>query len=264
MKKAFFFDIDGTILPNGYKTPLPSTIYAINELNRLGHTVFIATGKNLHDAKTIGAILGVDNYMSTNGQTIYFEGKFLDTQLLLREDLEYWKNLGEEYNCAIGLQSDYDRYVLESEKLVLINKFFDIVNLEYPTVESELRDEDNINQLFIAGNYEKIKFDENKYKIVQWTEIGADILPVNASKGRAISMFLDIYSDYSETFAFGDGHNDLEMFSAVKQAIAMGNSHEEVKAAANHITTNDTDDGIYKFLVDNNIIKEQYEKNSFL
>jgi Cof subfamily protein (haloacid dehalogenase superfamily) len=264
MKKVFFFDIDGTILPNGFKTPLASTIYAINELTRLGHTVFIATGKNLNDAKTIGKILGVNNYMSTNGQTIYFDGEFIDNQFMQRDDLEYWKSLGEEYNCAIGLQSDYDRYVLESDKLDLIKKFFDIVNLEYPAVEPQLRDENNINQLFIAGDYDRILFDDTKYKIVQWTEIGADILPVNASKGRAVSMFLQMYPEFTETYAFGDGHNDIEMFSEVKYAVAMGNSHDDVKKVANFITADDTKDGIYKFLVDNNIIEEQNEKDSFL
>lgn len=257
MKKVFFFDIDGTILPNGHKTPLPSTIYAVNELVKLGHIVFIATGKNLHDAKVIGNILGVDNFMSTNGQTVYFDGEFIDTQFMLREDLVYWKDLAQKYNCAIGMQSDYDRYVLESDKLDLIKKFFDIVNLEYPVVETNLRAEDNINQMFIAGDFERIEFDQTKYKVVQWTEIGADILPLDASKGRSVAMFLSMYPEYTESYAFGDGHNDLEMFSEVKHAVAMGNSHEEVKVAANFVTTDDVDDGIYKFLVEHEIIKGQ-------
>ena len=256
MKKVFFFDIDGTLLPNGRKTPIESTVYAIKELIKSDHTVFIATGKNLQDAKTIGSMLGVENFMSTNGQTIFFEGEFIDRQFMKKTDLEYWRKLASDYDCAIGMQSDYDRYVIESEKIHLIEEFFDIVNLEYPVVEKEIRDEENINQMFIAGDFEKIKYDKSKYKIVQWTEIGADVLPIDASKGRAISFFIDQHPEYVETYAFGDGHNDLEMFEQVEYSVAMGNSHEDVKMKAKYVTNSDTENGIYNFLVKHRLIKE--------
>ncbi len=45
--------------------------------------------------------------------------------------------------------------------------------------------------------------------------------------------------------AFGDGENDLSMFSAVGTSVAMGNAQDTVKAAATYVTTAVDDDGIY-------------------
>ena len=51
--------------------------------------------------------------------------------------------------------------------------------------------------------------------------------------------------DASEAIAFGDGENDLSMFSAVGTSVAMGNAQGTVKAAATYVTTAVDDDGIY-------------------
>ena len=51
--------------------------------------------------------------------------------------------------------------------------------------------------------------------------------------------------DASEAIAFGDGENDLSMFSAVGTSVAMGNAQDTVKAAATYVTTAVDDDGIY-------------------
>ena len=45
--------------------------------------------------------------------------------------------------------------------------------------------------------------------------------------------------------AFGDGEDDLSMFSAVGTSVAMGNAQDTVKAAATYVTTAVDDDGIY-------------------
>ena len=50
--------------------------------------------------------------------------------------------------------------------------------------------------------------------------------------------------DASEAIAFGDGENDLSMFSAVGTSVAMGNAQDTVKAAATYVTTAVDDDGI--------------------
>ena len=48
----------------------------------------------------------------------------------------------------------------------------------------------------------------------------------------------------SETAAFGDGHNDLPMFSMVGTSIAMDNANPEVKSQAKHITRSNDQDGV--------------------
>jgi hypothetical protein len=53
-----------------------------------------------------------------------------------------------------------------------------------------------------------------------------------------------------ETLAFGDGLNDVEMFTAVGAGIAMGDACEALKAVATHVTGTLEEDGIARALVD--------------
>ena len=61
--------------------------------------------------------------------------------------------------------------------------------------------------------------------------------------------------DMSETMAFGDGSNDVGMLRAAGIGVAMGNAYEKVKAAADYITTSDTDHGIVNALRHFGLIK---------
>ena len=49
-----------------------------------------------------------------------------------------------------------------------------------------------------------------------------------------------------ETMAFGDGGNDISMLRHAAIGIAMGQAKEDVKAAADYVTTPIDEDGISK------------------
>ena len=55
--------------------------------------------------------------------------------------------------------------------------------------------------------------------------------------------------DRSETMAFGDGENDVDMFRVVGTAVCMGNGCQEAKDAADYVTDDIDNDGIWKALV---------------
>ena len=50
--------------------------------------------------------------------------------------------------------------------------------------------------------------------------------------------------DIQNSYAFGDGKNDIEMLSTVGCGIAMGNANDEVKKYANKITDTVHNDGV--------------------
>ena len=54
----------------------------------------------------------------------------------------------------------------------------------------------------------------------------------------------------SRTIAFGDNLNDVSMLSWAFEGVAMGNALDEVKAIANTLALNNTDDGVAKLLED--------------
>ena len=80
----------------------------------------------------------------------------------------------------------------------------------------------------------------------RWCDLFCDIIPANGGKDLGVAATLErLDIDASEAIAFGDGENDLSMFSAVGTSVAMGNAQDTVKAAATYVTTAVDDDGIY-------------------
>ena len=47
-----------------------------------------------------------------------------------------------------------------------------------------------------------------------------------------------------EVMVFGDGENDVDMFSSVKYSIAMGNAEDYVKESASYVTETNNEDGL--------------------
>lgn len=66
------------------------------------------------------------------------------------------------------------------------------------------------------------------------------------SKATALELILK--NNYGiamdEVMAFGDNYNDIDMLKAVGKGIAVGNAREEVKAVADEVTLNSTEDGV--------------------
>ena len=52
----------------------------------------------------------------------------------------------------------------------------------------------------------------------------------------------------ADAVAFGDGNNDVDMMEAAGLGIAMGNGSVDCKAAADYVTADIDDDGIYRAL----------------
>ncbi|MFQ6875511.1 MAG: HAD hydrolase family protein, partial [Coprobacillus cateniformis] len=83
----------------------------------------------------------------------------------------------------------------------------------------------------------------------RWHPLFCDVSPIGGTKQNGIDKFLEHYHiDLSETMAFGDGGNDIQMLNHVAVAIAMGNANDEVKAIADYVTDDVDNDGITKAL----------------
>jgi len=82
-----------------------------------------------------------------------------------------------------------------------------------------------------------------------------DIIPSATGKGTAVEKILGYYGiSKDEAIAFGDGENDIEMLEAVGTGIAMDNAVDKVKAAADFVCGSVSDDGIYHYCRENNLI----------
>ena len=73
---------------------------------------------------------------------------------------------------------------------------------------------------------------------------------VGVNKGTAIERFMEhIGAPISDSIAFGDSGNDLEMMHCAGIAVAMGNATDPIKKVADYVTTAVDKDGIYNAFV---------------
>ena len=74
-----------------------------------------------------------------------------------------------------------------------------------------------------------------------WVDISESI----SNKGHAITMLQKLLNiKPSETMAFGDYNNDLELLKCAKYSYAMSNAHENIKAIANFETKSNDQFGV--------------------
>src|SRR5205807_2650216 len=72
-----------------------------------------------------------------------------------------------------------------------------------------------------------------------------EIMHPDVSKDKALRIItqrLGIVPE--EVVAFGDNHNDIGMLRFAGLGVAMGNAHDEVKEAADYVTSSNTEEGV--------------------
>ena len=83
----------------------------------------------------------------------------------------------------------------------------------------------------------------------RWNPYFIDVVPAGGSKRLGIDAMIRAHGiDLAETMAFGDGQNDIEMLRHAGIGVAMGNAADEVKRAADYVTTGVDRAGIAKAL----------------
>ena len=85
--------------------------------------------------------------------------------------------------------------------------------------------------------------------VINFDEHGSDnafeFYSPTISKATGIQKVLDYYHlDQDDTYAFGDGENDLEMIDFCRVGVAMGNACDLLKAKANIVCKSIVDDGL--------------------
>ncbi len=76
-----------------------------------------------------------------------------------------------------------------------------------------------------------------------------EVLPPGASKGAALKQLLKIMKlDAAQVMAVGDAENDIEMIQLAGVGVAMGQSAQNVKDAADTVTASNDADGVAEAL----------------
>ena len=255
--KIIFFDIDETLYRKSSNYLPESVPAAIRALKARGIIPAIATGRSLAALPTkIRELIAAENielFITINGQYNQYRGEPLATNPMSIGEIERFNALfarhGWDYTYVGAEQMASNRQSARmDEALAGIGPY--IVAPDYylhqpvyqyllyidPAEETALNDSGELGR---------------DYHAMRWHPFSVDLLHADGSKARGIrDACAALGFAPQETLAFGDGLNDVEMFTVVGAGIAMGDACEALKAVATHVTGTLEEDGIARALVD--------------
>jgi Cof subfamily protein (haloacid dehalogenase superfamily) len=255
-KKTIFFDIDGTLLgtKNGQHFCIPpSALEAIDALIKRGHRVAICSGRQ--EAFIHKFFPGLfTSYVAMNGTHVVYDGKTIFDLTFAGEQVAELMEHFDSYGCSytfVGKEHGWARNLPENylSELNSLYGFSDFLKIEWMPDEVQANMMDFIFQT--EEDFERCRsaFSGSMVLNRHPGQLAADLSFKEQDKSKGIKVFLDYAGiDQKDTIAFGDGYNDITMMGAVGCGVAMGNAVDDVKKAADYVTTDIFDDGIYRAL----------------
>lgn len=257
MRKAIFFDIDGTLLDrvHGIDKITPRVESALRNLQKAGHYIFIATGRPAAFIYPEILNFGFDGFVMSNGALVLVDGKIIFRSELDRKGVKKICEYAASERIEYMLESYPDVYFPRSfttceefcRKIgVDYSKFirsFDIEKISVSKIEcvTARKDPENLDVI-----YKKMLATPG---FTGWADPfhfkSMEIYSDKVSKATGILHVLDYLGiDVKNSCAFGDGYNDREMIKTVGTGFAMATGSDELKNSAAHVVPGVHEDGV--------------------
>ena len=249
----FFFDFDDTLFSHITKRVSEKTITSLRQLENDGHIIIVATGRGREAIRIIERELGFvpSTVIALNGQIILENGVLVYDNHIDLGSIDRLSDKARQMDIAYG--GYYWDGVIANTVNERVERVWTDWGQPLPFICSKLETEYKIyqGQLYITKE-EQTFFDGilEEY-ITNWShEYLVNLIPRAAGKSQAVRWCIEKYQiPHENTFAFGDGFNDVDMIETVRHGVAMGNStSEQLKQKAEYITAPSHEEGIYKAL----------------
>ena len=281
-KKIIFFDVDGTLVdvrPSREYIP-ESTIRAIKETRKKGNLCFLCTGRSkaeiypyildvgfdgiigagggfveigdkilYHKQVSLNEVTHVVDFFDTNGFDYYVEsngGLYASKNLIPRLERIIYGDLENDPN-AVKLKEESPNHFIEALKegydlhRTDVNKICFLEHDAFPfeTVYKEFEKEFNVIHCTVP------MFGDNS----------GELSVPGVNKQYAIDKLIKHLNIPKEnTYAYGDGLNDIDMLEYCQYGIAVGNAKEALKEIADEVTEDIAEDGIYNSMKKHGLI----------
>lgn len=247
MIKAAFFDVDRTLLDLSRGCVPSSTREAVAQLRGNGIKCVVATGRCLMELDRLPVRdMEFDGYITLNGQLCVDEyRKAYHATPIPEAEKELLVQMFRDHKLPL-MMVERDR--------MYINYVDDLVRKVHGAILSKVPElgEYKGGALYQVCGYllngvEELERALPGCRTTRWHMGGIDIISKSGGKVAGIEAYMARYGiRREEVIAFGDGENDIEMLRFAGIGVAMGNAGDEVKASADYITDDISDDGIWK------------------
>lgn len=255
MRKALFFDIDGTIWDDSRRIP-DSTREAFRRMKERGHYLFISSGRTrvfIPDKELLP--LGFDGILAGCGTYGEFKGEVKFYHQIPQEEIWRVNDFLRSVDAAYVLEGRHYLY-LDEERFPKESVFPQ--NLKISMGDRLIRVTGNEKQLEVSkfcANYlqetakqkELERVLEPGYTVIHRGGDFMEIVPKGFNKATGIQEICRLLAiAHGDTYSFGDSTNDLDMLEYTAHSVCMGDGMQQAKDVAEYVTAPLWEDGIYK------------------
>ncbi len=254
MQKIVFFDVDGTIVTDaavGEGKFIPESCKsAIRKAREKGNLCFINSGRPYANVEKYILDIGFDGVVSGCGTNIHVGDRDIYHVSVEPSVANLCYDLCKRFNITAFFEGrDKTYYIENGYKVAWLDEFAADIEKQGSIVLRE-KDESFTFDKFCAFHApendaaEFLKVMEEHFSVIIRDETFIELVPKGCGKGLAIKKVCEYYNlPVEQSYAIGDSVNDLDMFYATPNSIAMGNG-KAIHSYAAFVTKDITDDGI--------------------
>ena len=247
-------DMDGTLLDGAGL--IPDGFWPLMALAaEKGVVIAPASGRQLTTLRDLFEAKGrtaPEAYIAENGTVVYHDGEIVSTTPIEQEDVHTVLDAAAPLDAAVVVCRPESAFILtghDKDVVAEIRKYYHAV-VEVEDLHSAVNTDVVKLALYTRGNSETdiapaLRAAAPELSTPVSGKNWVDVMNPLANKGIALTALASALGvTPTETVAFGDYLNDLELLQAAGTAYAMENAHPDIKAIADRIAPPNTEHGV--------------------
>lgn len=249
--KLVITDMDGTLLNSNHKVS-SKFLNQFENLKQFDILFVAASGRPYYSiSDKLYEIKDNIVIVAENGGIIADSNNVIDSKNMSRNTVLLIEKTIEKISDIITIYCTKDiAYIIETseENINIVKEYYS--NYKLIKSASEIKDKVVKIALYHPISSEKyiynyVKQFNKETKVIISSPNWIDISEKAINKGNALKLIQNRYNiKKSETLAFGDYNNDLEMLAEAKYSFAMENAHNDVKSIAKFSTYSNDNFGV--------------------